>query len=122
MPAGHLVHPPGEARQRSDPFRAAALQVEADRPHPGPIESQDLRVGDGGRQLGDADEGGAEPPQGGQQVALVEGLEGAGDDRPGIEGKSLLADFVEDGKRVDSSWLISERVSQPGCQPRKMRP
>jgi hypothetical protein len=56
------------------------VQVESHGTHAGPVERPDLLVGDCGRELGDADEGGPEPLERVNEVGLVERLERAGDD------------------------------------------
>ena len=74
VPAGERVHAAGEPGVQ----RPAAVQVEAHRAHAGRVQGQDLGVGDVRRELGDADEAGAEPRQRVEEPALVDALERAG--------------------------------------------
>ena len=82
VPPGEVVHPPGEPLDAGRVRVGAAAEGEAHRPHPGPVELAHLLVRDGGRQLGHADESGAELRQRRAQPLLGVALEGAADHGP----------------------------------------
>lgn len=77
VPAGQLVHTPGDGVEVFDGLGAAAANVEAHGPHSGCGKGKDLFVGGGDRQLGDADVARTEAGQRVEEVVLVEALERA---------------------------------------------
>ncbi|MNQ91152.1 hypothetical protein D3C85_1065190 [compost metagenome] len=110
MPAGYLMHAPGQGFQLIERLRATAHEVEAQGAHAVFVEHSQLAIADAGGQLRHADKLRPQCLECGQQVLLVEGLEGAGHHRPRTDTqRTCLRQVILDAERWGQITIVGDQ-------------